>query len=117
MLKFIVDTQLPPKLAKALSAKGYQAVHTTYYSNGHLLPDYAIRKIATDENRIVITKDTDFFDYYLLKGFPPKVLLLELGNIDNKALLQFIDTNIQLIETLFADGGMILCDGKKIAVY
>lgn len=30
MLKFIIDTQLPPKLAKFLRTKGFPSVHTTY---------------------------------------------------------------------------------------
>ena len=31
MLKFIIDTQLPPKLAKYLRDKDLHTVHTTYY--------------------------------------------------------------------------------------
>ena len=42
MLKFIIDTQLPPKSAKYLSEKGFHSVHTTYYPDGHLLDDKTI---------------------------------------------------------------------------
>ena len=38
-MKFLIDTQLPPKLAKYLSSKGYDAIHTTFFPNGHLLGD------------------------------------------------------------------------------
>lgn len=114
MHKFIVDTQLPPKLAKALSGKGFQAVHTTYYTEGQLLKDYQIREIASKENRIIVTKDVDFFDYYLLKGPPPKVLLLELGNLDNKALLLFFEKNFDAIITMLESCGMVVCSENKI---
>lgn len=114
MHKFIVDTQLPPKLAKALSAKGFQAVHTTYYPEGQNLKDYRIREIASKENRIVVTKDTDFFDYYMLKGAPPKVLLLEVGNIDNKILLLFFEKNLEAIVSLFDTSGLVVCSEEKI---
>jgi predicted nuclease of predicted toxin-antitoxin system len=114
MHKFIVDTQLPPKLAKFLSSKGCQSIHTTYYPNGHLLADHAIRNVASKEDRIIITKDTDFFDYYLLKGPPPRVLLLEFGNIDNKALVLFFENNLQAIITMFSSCGMVVCSEDKL---
>ena len=59
-LNFIIDTQLPPILAEILSKKGYNAIHTTHFKNGHLLNDTQIRKIAVQEERIIITKDKDF---------------------------------------------------------
>lgn len=77
---------MPPKLAVFFQDKGVDAIHTTHFPDGHLLKDKEIRQIATVEDRIVITKDSDFLDYFLLKGIPPKVLLLEMGNISNANL-------------------------------
>lgn len=37
MLKFIVDTQLPPKLSELLTTLGFDAIHTTFFPAGHLL--------------------------------------------------------------------------------
>lgn len=45
-MKFIVDTQLPPKLAYYLTEKGYDSVHTTFFPDGHLLDDSEIVVIA-----------------------------------------------------------------------
>jgi predicted nuclease of predicted toxin-antitoxin system len=101
MLKFIVDTQLPPSLATKFLKGGFDAVHTTYFENGHLMNDKMIRKIAVDENRIIVTKDSDFFDHFILRGAPPKVMLLELGNISNAKLFSIIDANIIRIKNLF----------------
>jgi hypothetical protein len=42
MLRFIVDTQLPPLLATYLKSKGNDAIHTTYFKDGHLLQDSEI---------------------------------------------------------------------------
>ena len=73
MLTFIIGTQLPPKLAKYLYDKGFPSIHTTYFPNGHLLDDKTIIEIAVRENRIIVTKDSDFLDNYLINGVPPKV--------------------------------------------
>lgn len=107
-MKFIVDTQLPPRLAKFLSAKGFDAIHTTRLPEGHLLDDESIRRIAKLEERIVVTKDIDFFDRYLVKGFPPRVLLLRLGNASNSELLATIEAQLPLILELFDDGAGLI---------
>ncbi len=51
-LKFIVDTQLPPLLAKYLHQKGYDAIHTTHFLDGHLLQDEQITIIAIAESPV-----------------------------------------------------------------
>lgn len=72
------------------------------------MTDAEIRQVASSENRIVITKDSDFLDYYLLRGVPPKVLLLEFGNIRNKALFEQFEKQLFRIEQEFADGADLL---------
>ena len=118
MLKFIVDTQLPPKLATFLSYKGFDAIHTTFFPNGHLLRDQEIRGIAIQENRIIVTKDSDFFDGYLTKGAPPQVLLLQFGNIKNDELIAFFEQECSPIEALFESGAeLVLFDRTRLTVY
>jgi predicted nuclease of predicted toxin-antitoxin system len=118
MLKFIIDTQLPPKLARFLATKGSDAIHTTFFPDGHLLQDKEIRAIAIQEHRIIITKDNDFFDSYLAQGAPPCVLLLQFGNIKNNELLAYFDQEFKYIEALF-DGGaeLVFFDRTQLTVY
>jgi len=112
MLKFIVDTQLPPMLANFLSNKGFDAIHTTYFPDGHLLQDAEILVIATDEERIVTTKDKDFLEHFMLKGSPPKVLLLQFGNIKNSDLIAAFEEHISEIQQLFEEGASFVIFGK-----
>ena len=97
MIKFIVDTQLPPKLAEFLQHKGFDSVHTTYFPNGHLLEDVQIVELAVRENRIVISKDSDFLDNFLLSGCPPKVLLIQFGNLANSELLNLFENGTNFL--------------------
>ncbi|MDR2621259.1 MAG: DUF5615 family PIN-like protein [Dysgonamonadaceae bacterium] len=94
---FIIDTQLPPSLAEFFRRRGFDATHVKDYPLGALTPDEEIIRIAKDELRIIVTKDSDFMDYYLLKGFPPAVLLLQLGNIKNSELFAFLDKLLEQI--------------------
>lgn len=119
MLRFIVDTQLPPSLTAKLIEWGFDAIHTTSFDNRDLLSDSNIRKIAIEQNRIIITKDTDFWEYYLVKNSPPKVFLVELGNISNKNLFHIIEANTKSLVELFVNqnANLVICQSDKLIAY
>lgn len=117
-MQFIIDTQLPPRLSRFLVAQGIDAVHTTSFPNGHLLTDREIMEIAEKENRIVITKDSDFMDHYLLKGPPPQVLLLNFGNIGNPDLVALFQKELNSIRLLFENGaGLVVFSRTNLVSY
>lgn len=115
-MKFIVDTQLPPKLVKFLKHRGFDSVHTTDFQDGHLLKDSEIMRIALVEDRIVVTKDSDFSDYFMIKGAPPKVLLVELGNVKNSELIRTFDEHLNEILIAFEEGCNLLIFRKEEVV-
>lgn len=117
-LRFIVDTQLPPVLATYLRRKGFEATHTTNYPDAQFLSDAQIRVIAVEENRIIVTKDEDFADYYWAKGVPPRVLQLTLGNIRNNDLVDLIESNLPQVINLFKQGvGFIIFGRSELIAY
>jgi predicted nuclease of predicted toxin-antitoxin system len=118
-LCFLIDTQLPPSLAEFFRRRGFNATHTTDYPSGSFMPDGEIIAIAINEKRIVITKDIDFFDYFLLRGYPPAILLLQLGNMKNSDLFQFLKKHLEIINELFEEEHkrMILVNSHQITVY
>lgn len=103
-MRFIVDTQLPPRLAGYLQSRGHDCIHTTSFEDGHLLQDAEIIVIAIEEDRAVISKDTDFSDHYFLRGSPPKILLLQFGNISNSELIGYFDNYLDYIVQAFESG-------------
>jgi len=112
-MKFIVDTQLPPKLASYLQSKGYDCIHTTYFEEGHLLQDSEIIVIAIEENRTIISKDSDFSDHYYLKGVPPKILLLQFGNISNNDLIEYFENYFEYVVEAFQNGSDYIQFGRN----
>ncbi len=69
-MKFIVDAQLPKSLSDFLNDKGLDSIHTLDFPFANKTKDYQIVKKALDEDRIIITKDSDFLDSFLLKSEP-----------------------------------------------
>jgi len=48
--------------------------------------DFEIWEYARIHNFIIVTHDSDFHDLYLLKGFPPKILWFQTGNLQTSEL-------------------------------
>ena len=71
-MKFIVDAQLPRHLAASLKWRGLDVLHTLDLPLGNRTPDWRINEISMEEQRVVITKDADFVNSFLLSGVPPK---------------------------------------------
>lgn len=63
--------------------------------------DNEIRMLAKEESRIVITKDNDFFDSYILHKSPSRLVLISTGNILNKELFVLFKKNLDLVTHYF----------------
>jgi predicted nuclease of predicted toxin-antitoxin system len=59
-MKFLVDANLPFTLALILKIKGFDVIHTDNLPNKEQSTDREIRSISQQQDRIVISKDTDF---------------------------------------------------------
>jgi predicted nuclease of predicted toxin-antitoxin system len=58
-LRFLIDNALPPRLAALLLQNGHDAVHVRTYGM-HASKDEAILARALQEDRIVVSADSDF---------------------------------------------------------
>ncbi|MGZ4977012.1 MAG: DUF5615 family PIN-like protein [Methylobacter sp.] len=96
-MKFLVDAQLPGHLAASLKWSGHDVLHTLDLPSGNRTPDWRINEISVAEQRIVVTKDADFVNSFLLSGVPYKLLLVSTGNISNRELEDLFVKNLSAI--------------------
>ncbi|MDP9312863.1 MAG: DUF5615 family PIN-like protein [Chloroflexota bacterium] len=101
-MNFLVDAQLPRRLASRLREAGHDVVHTLDLSQGNRTTDNEINDISEREQRIVITKDADFINSFLIVRKPYKLLLISTGNITNAELEMLFVPAIPTIITMFA---------------
>jgi predicted nuclease of predicted toxin-antitoxin system len=66
-MKFLLDAQLPRRLAVKLQEAGHDAVHTLNLPLGNRTPDSAINEISLSEHRVVVTKEADFVTHSLFR--------------------------------------------------
>ncbi len=85
-MKFLVNAQLPRRLLHRLHEFGHEAMHTLDLPLGNRTPDETINEVSVRDHAIVITKDSDFVDSFILRRQPYKLLLISTGNITNADL-------------------------------
>jgi len=108
-MKFLLDAQLPPSLKQLFINNGYDCIHTLDLELGNDTPDKIINKISVDEQRILITKDSDFFDSFMLRREPYKLVLVNLGNMSKNELITFFhDRFTEIIEKTKVESMIVL---------
>lgn len=66
--------------------------------NLHNSSDFNIWEFAKKNNYCIVTFDNDFIDISVLKGFPPKIIWLRIGNTSTNFIAEKIIENKSLIE-------------------
>ena len=113
-MKFLVDEQLPFPLVKWLRANGFDAIHASSLGKGTRIPDSQINQQSMVENRVVISKDVDFFNTFLLKKEPFKLLYLTTGNIKNADLLALFEANFEKIQSLLSEFDVVEMNHRQL---
>jgi predicted nuclease of predicted toxin-antitoxin system len=85
-MRFLVDAQLPPALARWLAANGHTAEHVADRQL-EAASDTAIWGCALQESATIITKDEDFVLRKTLNSTGPAVVWIRLPNTRRRELL------------------------------
>ena len=116
-MKFIVDAQLPRSLSEFLKTKGHDSIHKIELPEKKATDDNDVLRLSLEEKRIIISKDNDFFESYIVKEQPEKLVLVTTGNIPNKQLLKLFNMNMERIEELLLKFNVIEIDRTNILVH
>jgi len=73
--------------------------------------DSEIWEFARDNAYSIVTFDTDFYDISLIKGTPPKIIWLRIGNTSTQHIVDCLQMNIELIKTFLhhSDYSQLAC--------
>jgi predicted nuclease of predicted toxin-antitoxin system len=116
-VKFLVDAQLPARLAHFLNDAGHDAVHTSDLPDGNRSTDAWIARFADSDGRVVVTKDRDFRDGHLLTSFPRRLLVVATGNITNTALLALFRDNLDVVVAALGEADFVELGPKELIVH
>ena len=87
-MRFLVDAQLPPRLADWLDAQGHEARHVADAISA-TAEDRVIVAFAAKTEAVIVTKDTDFLT--LSTDQQPPLLFVVCGNRPNRVLFELFE--------------------------
>lgn len=117
-MKFVVDAQLPPRLGAWLRARGHEAEHVQDLPDGLRLTDAEIWAHCLSAGAIIVSKDKDFLDLAAVRGTPPVVLLVTVGNASTASLLQELEFAwpTLMLELSLPEAGVIVLERGRLVV-
>jgi predicted nuclease of predicted toxin-antitoxin system len=60
--------------------------------------DTEIWDVAKKEELVIVTFDEDYFEMMMIKGFPPKVIWLRIGNSSTNEIVELLEKNFDEIK-------------------
>jgi len=109
-MKLLFDHNLSPRLINQLADLFADSSHLTFHGMDQD-DDKDVWEFARDNGYTLVTKNSDFHDLSLLRGFPPKVVWLRIGNCTTatiESLIRHCHADILDFETDTSAGTLAL---------
>lgn len=106
-MRFLVDAQLPPALARMITRAGHTAEHVV--DLGMLdADDSPIWDYALQHGAVIVTKDEDFPHRSGQSATVPAIVWLRIGNASRRALLEWLEPLLPRIEAQLEQGEKLI---------
>ena len=102
MKLLLFDQNISPRLVGILEDLYPGSVHVSMIGLGNAL-DIEIWQYAYDNDYMIVTKDADFSEFGLVKGFPPKIIWLRRGNCSTQEIETILRESHSAITALSED--------------
>jgi predicted nuclease of predicted toxin-antitoxin system len=107
-MKFLCDVHISYKIVRHIRSLGYEAIHINEILDRWHTKDADICTYADENNLIVLTKDADFKNSFLIRNTPKKLIKVNLGNISTSILRDLISENIEAFQMLDSKGAFMV---------
>ena len=101
-MKLLLDENLAPRLVKSLSDL-YPGSRPVDECGLKQSPDHDVWEYAAANGFVITSKDSDFEQRSLLRGHPPKVIRVRLGNCSTRAIEKLLREYSVIIHTFNDD--------------
>ncbi|CAG1008866.1 hypothetical protein ANAEL_03729 [Anaerolineales bacterium] len=102
MKLLLFDQNISPRLVDRLTDIYPGSVHVFNLGLGNAM-DIEIWQYAHDNDYMIVTKDADFSEFGIIKGFPPKIIWIRRGNCSTQEIETILRENYSAISELSED--------------
>lgn len=106
-MKLLLDQNLSRKLVPQLNLPFPDSSHVVYLGLD-TADDATVRRFARENGFTLVTKNTDMVDLCVVKGAPPKVLWLRIGNCSTDLVANVLELNEDRIKRFERSDGVVL---------
>ncbi|HMS65515.1 MAG TPA: DUF5615 family PIN-like protein [Ignavibacteria bacterium] len=89
-MKFLFDENISHRILKKLNSEFANSIHCKNI-NPNPKNDLDIWNYAKSNDFTIVTFDEDFYEWMILKGFPPKIIWLRTGNTTTNNIAEIIN--------------------------
>lgn len=99
-MKFLCDVHISFKFARHVNSLGFECIHVNTILDKWFTIDSKIARFSDENDYILITKDFDFKNSFLVNKSPKKLIKINLGNISNERLIEIFNLNLHKIKSI-----------------
>ncbi|MEM8897938.1 MAG: DUF5615 family PIN-like protein [Bacteroidota bacterium] len=103
-MKLLFDENISYRILKLLEGH-FSKVESVFNLTG-ISKDVDIWFYAKENGLVIVTFDEDFYDWQILKGYPPKIIWLRMGNTSTKMLANKLIAEKGNISSLVEDDNL-----------
>jgi len=100
-----------------MNEAGHDPIHTLDLPEQNRTTDAEIARRADAEDRVVVSKDSDFRDSHLLNGTPARLLVVNTGNITNRDLLALLDEHLDELVAAFQSARLVQLTTEDLLIH
>ena len=116
-MKFLIDNALSPLVAELLREQGHDAIHVRDYGL-QTAEDLAIFLRSAEENRILVSADTDFGTLLALRQEtrPSVIIFRRTSERRPKKQVTLLLSNLPALEAALQEGAVIILEQTRIRI-
>ncbi len=105
-MKLLLDENLSRRLVPMLEAH-YPGTTQVALERLQQAVDLEIWQFAKEQDYVILTRDSDYYDLSMIRGAPPKVIWLQIGNCSKDVIADLLIRKKTDIYDLLADKNII----------